>query len=1028
MLLMLAFGIYGIAKLNRQSLPDFSLGIVTISVEWPGASPQDVEANILEAIEPEVRFLQKVKRVDSTAFEGRGEVTISYEDDANMSKALTDVQAAVARIAILPMDSEKPLITQNDIIEKVCRIEITGPFSEQALKLAGKRVRDDLLGLGLSQVTIVGGRETEIWAELTSDTLRRLELTIDEIAQRVDDESIDLPAGSVESGGMSMQIRSEALARTASELGEVEIIAEQAGQKLDLQDIADIHETFKENSVSHILDGNKAIGMVVYRAGGVDSVAAQTIVTEYLGEIQQQLPPTLRIAMYDIAADQVTKRVDLLIRNGASGMLLVLAMLFMFLNWRIAFWVAMGIPVAIMASLGGMAVLGVSINTISMFAMIMGLGIIVDDAVVVGEHIEHLHRNGLPADVASLHGARMMVSPVMAAVLTTMAAFAPLLAIGSQVGMILRDLPIVIIVLLFFSVLECFLILPMHLKHSLQKIDDAPPRPPTRFQIAFNRFRDTTFRNAVTFAFERRYSTLLATVMMFAIAGSLLASGRVGFEMFSSAETNIVFANFSLTPGTSRDRTEEMVNEMTRAARVAEDRLTNGEGGLISFEVGSIGTGEARVSEPALFGDHVGAYVIELVSGDEREVRTLEFIREWEAEIDPVAGTQQLTIFEQSVTPGRDVDIRISGAELHVMKQAAVELRRRLREIPGAIAVEDNLPFGKQEIFIELTPAGRAMGFTTQDVSRQVRNAFEGAIAKRFSRDQEEVIVRIKLKESDELAETIRDLYLRTPDGTYVPLTEVVSLTTRVGFSQIRRENGLRQVSVTANVDASVATPNQVLNTVRETISPAIQSEFGVEIDFKGQAADQAEAFGDMGVAGTLAIVMMYSILAWVFQSYSTPLLVMIIIPFGFIGAIVGHYVMGFNMTMMSTQAFMGLAGVLVNDSILLVATIKRSMASGGELADAVLNGACERLRPIILTTLTTIAGLAPLLLERSLQAQLVQPLAVTLVFGLLISPYLVLMLVPALLGIGSDIGLRRGGVSMQMTVGPASDPVAGTT
>jgi multidrug efflux pump subunit AcrB len=1027
MVMMIVFGIYGLSKLNRQILPDFTLGIISIAVEWPGASPEDVEANILEPIEPEIQFLDKVRRVESIAYEGRADIKITFKDNADISKALTDVQAAIARIAILPVDSEKPVITQVIPTDRVCRLQISGPFSEQALKITANRIRDDLLERGLTKVAIEGARESEIWVEVADDVLRQLDLTVNDIADKIETDSLDLPSGSITSGEVTRQIRTESLARSANAVAEIDVLSAQSGERLQLKDIAKISETFKENSVSNVIDGNTSIGLVVYRARGFDSIIAQQLVLEYLEELRPQLPPTLKISIYQIVADRVTQRVKTLVNNGFFGFLLVLGMLFFFLNGRVAFWVAMGIPVSIMAALGGMALIGMSLNLISMFAIIMGLGIVVDDAIVVGEHTEHLHRRGLPADVASLHAARTMLTPVMAAIFTTIAAFAPLLAIGSQIGMILRDMPLVIIMLLAASAIECFLVLPMHLKHSLKKMDDAPAKEPSRFYVAFDHFRDNGFTSIVEFCFRRRYTTVIAMVAVFSFALSMLMTGRVSFEFFSSNETDIVYANFALSPGSRRERTAEMVEEMARAARAAEARLTDQAGGLIVFENGTIGSGHARTGEAAVIGDHTGSYLIELQPGDLRSIRTTEFMEAWEEELQPVPAVEQLTIFEETLTPGRDLDIRVHSAPLRVIKAAAIEIRERLDSIPGTLAVEDNLPYGKQEILLRLSSAGRAMGFTNQDVSRQVRNSFEGAIAKRFSRDQEEIIVRVKLLESDNRPNTIRDLYVRAPDGAEVPLTEVVDLEYRVGFSQISREDGLRQASVTGNVDGSITTSNEIMATVERTIAPEIREKYGVAIEFKGKAEEQAEAFADMQIVGTLALTAMFVILAYVFQSYTTPLLIIVIVPFGFIGAIFGHYIMGFNMTMMSTQAFLGLAGVLVNDAILLVATIKRSAAGGVALKDAVLSGARERLRPIVLTTLTTVAGLAPLLFETSLDARLVQPLAVTLVFGMLFSPFLIMCFIPALLSIGSDLGLRRGGIPMHMTAGPAMVSSAGT-
>ena len=1009
MMLMLLFGVYGLASLNRQVMPDFTMNVISIDVEWPGASPQDVESNVVGAIEREIRFLGNVRRVDAIAFENRAGVKVKFKDGADMSKALTDVQAAIARITTFPSDIERPVISQVEESDKVCRLEIAGPFPEESLKVIARQIRDDILNLGLASVTLDGVRNSEIWAEVPDSVLRQLDLTVNDIALRISQASLDLPSGSIESGGVSRQIRSEGLARTAAEVGEIEIVSKQTGEKLRLKDIARIYDTFEEGSISRVLDGYTSIGLIVRRTRGVDSIDSQRIVTQYVDELRQELPPTLQIDMFDVFADTATQRVRMLLWNGFGGLLLVVAILFLFLNGRVAFWVAMGIPISIMATLGGMAVIGLTLNMISMFAIIMGLGIIVDDAIVVAEHTEMLHRHGVPPEKATLESAHTMFPPVVAASLTTIAAFAPILTIGDEVGQILRGLPLTIILVILASLVECFLVLPMHLKKAMQRMDSRGENKPSKFHIAFNRFRDTRVKNAVARSFERRYSTVFAFICMLFIAVSMLATGRVGFEFFATPETDIIFANFSFSPGKPRERTREMVAEMARSVAVIEDRLTDGRGGLVRHKVGAIASTEAREMAPAMYGDHIGAYTVELVSSDNRDIRNTEFIEAWHEEVRPPAGMEKLIIFELSAggPPGRDLDIRLHGADLATLKYAAMEIREVLENTPGALAIEDNLPYGKQEIVMELTPLGRAMGFTTEAVARQVRNSFEGAIAKRFSRDQEEIIVRVKLTESPNFRTSIRDLYLRASDGSEVPLTEVVSLRTQIGFSQVRREDGLRQVSVTADVDHQIATTNQLIAELASGAIPEVKRKYGIEIDFKGRAEEQEEALGDTSVALMIALALIYIILAWVFASYTTPFVVMSIIPFGLVGAVIGHWVMGFNLNMLGLQALLGLFGVMINDSIILVSAINRARTRGAELKDAILAGTRERLRPVLLTTLTTIGGLTPLLFERSLQAQLVQPLAITLIFGLMFSMFLVLFFVPAVLGIGDDMKRR---------------------
>ncbi|MBT8442478.1 MAG: efflux RND transporter permease subunit, partial [Gammaproteobacteria bacterium] len=976
MMLMILFGLYGVSNLNRQIIPTFQFDAISITVQWPGSSPEDVEDNIIQAIEPEVRFLDNVDKVDSVAYAGLADIQIEFEENADMSKALTDVQSAIARITTFPIDIEKPIVNQFQNTDMVCKIEISGPFSEAALKHVAKTIRDDLLDLGMSKARLAGARDSEIWVEISPDVLRRLDMTLADVAERIEAFSLDLPSGTIESGGISRQIRSEAMARSAREVGAIEVLSKSSGEKLRIKDIGIISETFEEGSVSHFRGEEKSVGIWVNRGVNVDSIDAQKVVTQYVEKLRAELPPTMHVELFDVFADQATQRVRMLMTNGGTGLALVLIVLFVFLNFRVAFWVAMGIPIAVMAAFGGMYVYGMSLNMISMFAVIMGLGIIVDDAIVVAEHTEMLHRRGMSPEDATMTAAKIMFAPVLAASLTTIAAFFPILTVGQEVGRIIREMPITVILVIIASLVECFLILPNHLKHALSKMESGEAqRPPSGFKKAFIEFRENRFSRFVTYCFDRRYTTLIAAVCIFLITMTLMVSGRIGFEFFASPETDMVYGNVAMAPGTPRAKTRDMIRELARAASVAEDRLTGGERGLIEFEFGTVGTTEGRQGEGIINGDHSGAYSIQLAPSDDRDVRTYQFLAEWEKEVQPIAGVENLVFFERSAggPPGRDLDIRLHGAELDVLKAAALEIRTAIMTVPGVTAVEDNLPFGKEEILLELTPAGRAMGFTTQSVARQVRNSYEGAIAKRFSQDQEEIIVRVKLLESaEQVTESLRELYLRTADGDEVPLTEVVSFERTVGYATIRREDGLRQISVTADVDPSITTSNAVLALVGKDIAPQVREKYGINIEFKGKAEEQREALADTGVALLLAVLTMYIILAWVFSSYTTPLIVLAIVPFALVGAFIGHWIMGYRLNMLSLMALLGLSGVMINDAIILVTRVKLRLGELADLRQAVILSACERLRPVILTTLTTIGGLTPLLFEGSIQAQLV--------------------------------------------------------
>ncbi|MAJ30780.1 MAG: hypothetical protein CMQ73_05935 [Gammaproteobacteria bacterium] len=1016
MAILILYGAFGITQLKRQLMPDFGLELVSVDVEWQGASAEDIESNIINAVEPEVRFINGVKEVNSTAFEGRAKMYISFKESVSMTKALTDVQSAVSRITTFPQDIEKPIVTQVLQRDEVCAIDISGPFSEKTLKFYARQIRDDLISLGLANVEFQGVRDSEIWVEISSDNLRELDLTLGQVSSELSSSSIDLPSGSINSGGVSRQIRSDRLARSPNELRDIEVVSKSSGEKVYLSDIANVYETFRVNSNYRVNSEGPSIGLKVYRTRGADSLVSQEAVEKYMTQVASLYPASLEIVVYDVFSDQVRQRINMILENGGTGLILVLLVLFVFLNGRVAIWVAAGIPVAFMAALGAMSQMGLSLDMISMFALIMGIGIVVDDAIVVSEHTTTLHRRGMNYKEAARLGAQRMFPPVLAAMLTTVAAFLPILLIQNDVGNIISAVPITLSLVIIASLVECFLILPHHLRSSLKKVSEGENKP-RKFDIYFNRFRDDRVLPIIEKTYTKKGFTITATICMLLVSLTLLSTGRVNFEFFDTPESDILLANFSFSPGTSEERTEEMVNEIGRALYSVEEKLTGQKGSLVNYGVGNIGvsyTGKGSFSSD-VSGGHIGSFVAELVSGDVRLIRNREFIEAWEAETRIMSGIENFVIFEDSVggPPGRDIDIRVIGDNLSQMKKAALALRNEMRVLPGLIALEDDLPYGKEEILLEIKPEGEAIGFTAEEVARQVRNSFSGSVAQRFSQDTEEVIVRVKLPAGETENQTIRDIYLTAPDGGSVVLSEVVNLKKRLGFTKIRKKDGVRQVAVTGDVDPTVTTTNIVLQAVRTDIEPLIERDYGVRLVYDGKALEQAEAFSGLRLALIITFASIFIILAWVFSSYTTPFLILAVVPFGLIGAILGHLVLGFNLSMFSLLAFFGLTGVLVNDSIILVRAIKEFQSDGYILIRAINEAIRERFRPVLITTITTIVGLTPIIFEGSLQARLIQPLAITFIFGMLFVPYLVLVFVPALICFVNDV--REGKYNLRL-------------
>ena len=1013
LILMVLVGLLGLSRMNTQFFPNFTVDWISIGVEWPGASAEDVDSNIISAIEPEVRFLDNVKRVSSQSSEGIGLIAIEYEQGSDLDSALASVESAVAQVTTLPEDSERPVVTRIYSYETIGRLAVSGPYSEAALRAIAKDMREQLLAAGVDKVELVGARREEIWVEVQPETLRQLDLTLEDISARIAESAVDLPSGTLP-GGTEKQIRSLGITKSAEGIGHLEIKALDNGEKIYLREIAVVHEEFNENDAIGLHDGEKAVQLAVLRAAESDALEQAAILDEFYESIGATLPPNIKVEHFDDAAELIIDRINLLLRNGGTGLILVVAVLFIFLSGRVAFWVALGIPASLFATLAAMALMGQSINMVSLFAIIMAIGIIVDDSIVVAEHAVTQRAAGKSPLEAAVTGARRMFAPVMAATLTTVAAFLPLLMVSDIIGQIVRAIPIVIIAVLIASLIECFLVLPGHMRVSLKADPHDESRFSRWFNPKFNAFRDGPFQRAVRACISWRYLTVAASVGLLIFVFGLMAGGRVSFVFFPSPESDTVFANVGFVEGMKRETTIEMIGELNRALFEAEAILTEGEGGVVRMNIAQVGKPVGRSDSFFLgTGDHIGGVRVELIPSDSRTVRTEALIDEWRRQIQPMAGLDVLTVVQQQGgPPGREIDIRVIGEDLGALKAAAADVTDLLARFPGVSDIEDTLPFGKQEAILEVSPHGRSLGFNTVSVAQQVRGAFEGTIAKRFARGDDEVTVRVRfardlLDEAD-----LRRQSLLSPAGFQVPLSSVVSIREKIGFAQIRREDGKRMVSITAEVDENSTSSEEVLAALRLEGLPEIESRYRVDTEFRGKAEEQATTLDDMQTGTAVGLVSIYLILAWVFSSYSRPLFVMAVIPFGVVAAILGHLILGFDLTILSMVALLGLSGIVVNDSIILVRAIQHRLEAGEEIGEALVGGARDRLRAVILTSVTTIFGLLPLLFETSLQAQFLKPMAVTIVFGLMGSTMIVLILVPVLLMVQRDLNrlfkLRR--------------------
>ena len=1006
MIIMLVLGAVSLSRLNTQFFPDFGIDMVSVTVVWPGASADDIEGNIVTAIEPEVRFLNNVDHIVSFAVEGSGTVLVQFKAGSDMQAGRADVVSAVSQVTTLPAGSETPIIRRVTRYDTISRIAVSGPFSESALKAIAKRIREGLLARGIDQVLMYGARDEEIWVDMTPRTLRRLGLSLNDVAERIRDRSQDLPSGNIE-GQVEKQIRSLGLETTAAGLGDMEIRSLPNGEKIRLRDIAGVHEAFNADAAEGRLAKDRAIELHVKRAVGADALAGAAIVENYLAELRQTLPPTLKLEHYDVQAGLISERIAILLKNGVGGLALVVIILFIFLNLRVAIWVAAGIPVALLATMGVMLLSGQSINMVSLFALIMTLGIIVDDAIVVGEHAATRRGLGLSAQQAAEEGALRMLAPVVASSLTTIAAFLPLIIIGGIIGTILRAIPLVTVSVLVASLVECFLILPGHLRGAMGHENQRESRPRAWFDHHFDRFRSHAYRRLLIACVQWRYLTVASAIAALIIALGIIGGGRIGFQFFPTPEGDIVYGNVVMMPGTPRARTEVMVQELERAAHeaAAQSSLQSLAGeGLIHSTFGRLGKSQANEFY-SVRGDKYGGLYVELIPSDHRQVRMPEFIETWRQHIRQQPGVERINLnARRGGPPGKEIDIRLKGGSTRDLKAATHVVKALLQRFPGVSDVEDDLPYGKVEVILELTPRGRALGFSTDSVGQQVRAAFQGAIAKRFPRGDEEITVKVQYARGVISTEDLLNLYLRSPTGVDVPLSEVVSMREATGFARIRRKDGQREVAITGELDVSKISMGKLLEALEDSDLPNMARQFGLQYSFAGRAEEQARTMADMRLGALVGLAAIYVILAWVFSSYIRPIVVMAIIPFGVVGAVMGHLLLGFDLSLLTLVGLLGLSGILVNDSIILVSTIDARAAAGEETFEAIIAGSQDRLRAALLTSLTTIGGLTPLLFETSLQAQFLIPMAITLIFGLAVATLLVLLVVPSLMAIQLDV------------------------
>jgi multidrug efflux pump subunit AcrB len=996
--LMVLAGAFALVKLNTQFFPNFELDFVTVEVPWTGASAEDVERAIVDPLEQDLRTVDGLRNMTSTSALGIGVVTMEFESGTDMTLALEQVNDRVDQQRNLPEAAETPVVTRVIRYEPVARLLLSGPEDPQQLRVLARQFERELLDAGIARIEFTGLTEDEMAIQVPSANLYRLDMTLADIGERVRSMAQDLPAGSVGRDDTARQVRSLEQARDVVSFERLVLRNDADLGRVTLADIASVERRHRDGQVRARTNGQRAIEMQLLRSESGDSLEAARVLEEWLEATRPTLPPGVDLQVTDAFWELLAERITLLLKNGLGGLVLVLGILFLFLNRHIALRVAVGIPIAFTAAFVVLWLIGGSINMISLFGFIMSLGIIVDNAIVVSEHAYSLYQRGLSPGRAARDGARRMVGPVVAASLTTVAAFLPLMLIGGIIGNILFDIPLVVICVIVATLLIAFLILPAHLKGVLSRLQ--PPRPGSlreRFDRGFETFRNGAFRRAVSHSVDHSGTTLALAIGALILAIGLAVSGRIGFTFFPSPEGTIVNAGVNFVAGTPPERVEAFLIHVEQALSETEQALG---GDLVRASVTRLGKGIDPGDGNAPRGDQFGNIQVELVSPEQREVRNRDFIQAWEQRIRRAPGIENFSIDErQAGPPGRDLEVRLTGNDPFVLKEAALDLAELFDDFPGTYATNDDTPFGREQLVFQIKPEGQALGLTTEAAGTQLRDAYDGHLAQLYQDGLDEVEVRVRLPDHERHStESLQRLQLRLPSGAWAPLLSVVDLRSRQGFETLRHADTQLAIQVSTEVDRSVNNAGRIRAALEDGPLDELAARYGIEYSFEGRAADQAETFADMRMGLILALGLMYITLAWVFGSWGWPLIVMAIIPFGILGALLGHWVLNVELTILSLFGLFGLTGIVVNNSIILVSFYQGLREAGLAMQEAIVEAAGQRLRAVILTSVTTIAGLTPLLFERSVQAQFLIPMAVSIVFGLAVATVLVLFVIPALL------------------------------
>ncbi len=1014
MVVIIVAGAWSLASLRREVMPQLSFDIIQIRIEFEGATPEEVEESIVVKVEEAIHSIEGVRRIFSNAYEGVGLIFAELEPGVDNRAVRDDIEDEVAKIDTFPDEAKEPRFVELKEQDQVINIAIYGEQPERTLKETAKQVRDDLLATpDISQVKIVGTREYEIAIEIAESTLRRYGLTLDEVSQLVRRNSLELSAGDIKTPTQDIVVRTTGQRYTAEEFAAIPLLTTETGAIITLGSVANVVDGFEDADVFGLFNRKPGVLVTVLKAEEEDALDISEAVHNYVQAQQSRLPAGLQLSVWADTSPVIKGRLQLLTNNGLMGLVLVAVCLWFFMNLRLAFWVSAGLPVAFMGAFWLIDYYGSTMNMITMFACIMAIGILVDDAIVVGENVYSHWRRGKTPVQAAIDGTSEVALPVVAAVATSIAAFIPLFIMEGIMGKFIAVIPVAMVAALLASLIECVIIMPAHLAHSLPRNTQAAPHG---LKAVSQRVR-SAIEASVLWTIERLYGPVLRwavnyrlivaagalTILMLALG--VVGGGHINFFLFPKTDAEYVLAQLTLPQGTPSDRTLAISSHIEQAAwQLNSVFKVQEQAPVVKNAMTVVGRHSNRNPE---VGSHACEVTIELASVEQRGVSSTEILAKWRELTGDVPEALALTFGTPEFGPGgAPIEVRLIGQSFDDLRQAADRVKAELGTYPGVFDIQDDFRPGKVEMRLTLKPEARVLGLTLADLARQMRQAFFGAEALRVQRGRDDVSVKVRYPEAERQAlGDVENMRIRTPDGREIPFGEVASVTLQRGYAVIHHDDRERVVAVTADVDTSTANAAKVLADLEAGFLPQLMAQYDeLSFSFEGQQRETQRSMNSLFRGFVLAMLLIYGILATIFRSYLQPLIVMSVIPFGLIGALVGHLIMGHALTMMSMFGLVALSGVVVNDSLVLLDFVNRAMRQGMSIKKAIYMGGQARFRALMLTTITTVAGLLPILLERSFQAQFLIPMAISISFGLMGATFLVLLLVPALFMLLYDV------------------------